>query len=115
MVRSSRTQPGTVGYHLGKSPMMQCIAEGKKVPTFETLFCLMLQYIAEGKKVPTFETLFCLMLMWVLILSTELYSLVLAAGALPCSFEHRIFSSLVLVVSALPCALWKSRQQDQFS
>jgi len=53
-------------------PWLQYIAEGKKVPTFETLFCLMLQYIAEGKKVPTFETLFCLMLMWVLILSTEL-------------------------------------------
>jgi hypothetical protein len=53
-------------------PWLQYIAEGKKVPTFETLFCLMLQYIAEGKKVPTFETLFCLMLMWVLILSTVL-------------------------------------------
>ena len=53
-------------------PWLQYIAEGKKVPTFETLLCLMLQYIAEGKKVPTFETLFCLMLMWVLILSTEL-------------------------------------------
>ena len=53
-------------------PWLQYITEGKKVPTFETLLCLMLQYIAEGKKVPTFETLFCLMLMWVLILSTEL-------------------------------------------
>ncbi len=30
VVRSSRTQPGTVGYHLGTSPLMQCIAEGKK-------------------------------------------------------------------------------------
>jgi len=53
-------------------PWLQYIVEGKKVPTFETLFCLMLQYIAEGKKVPTFETLFCLMLLWVLILSTVL-------------------------------------------
>ena len=89
VVRSSRTQPGTVGYHLGTSPMMQCIAEGKKAiassaGTLEYNKCKCsadmkkattfpwLQYIAEGKKVPTFETLFCLMLMWVLILSTVL-------------------------------------------
>ena len=91
VVRSYQTQPGTVEYHLGTSPMMQSIAEGKKVVasstgTLKYSKCMCsaaikkvttfpwLQHIAEGKKVPTFETLFCLMLMclWVLILSTEL-------------------------------------------
>jgi hypothetical protein len=53
---------GTLEYNKCK-----CSADMKKATTFPWL-----QYIAEGKKVPTFETLFCLMLMWVLILSTEL-------------------------------------------
>ena len=46
-----------------------CSADSKKVTTIPWL-----QHIAEGKKVPTFETLFCPMLicLWVLILSTEL-------------------------------------------
>ena len=94
------TQRGTKGYclgalskckyyHLGIAPMLQYIAEGKKVVASSTgtlplckYMCnadskkvttfQRLQHMAEGKKVPTFETLFCLMLMWVLILSTEL-------------------------------------------
>jgi len=46
-----------------------CSAESKKVMTIPWL-----QHIDEGKKVPTFETLVCLMLMclWVFIWSTEL-------------------------------------------
>ena len=96
------TQRGTKGYclgalskckyyHLGIAPMLQYIAEGKKVVASSTgtlplckYMCnadskkvttfQRLQHMAEGKKVPTFETLFCLMLicLWVLILSTEL-------------------------------------------
>jgi hypothetical protein len=53
---------GTLEYNKCK-----CSADMKKATTFPWL-----QYIAEGKKVPIFETLFCLMLMWVRILSTEL-------------------------------------------
>jgi hypothetical protein len=92
VVRSSRTQPGTVGYyHLGTSPMMQCIAEGKKAiassaGTLEYNKCKCsadmkkattfpwLQYIAEGKKVPTFETLFCLMLQYYIAEGKKLIS-----------------------------------------
>ena len=96
------TQRGTKGYclgalskckyyHLGIAPMLQYIAEGKKVVASSTgtlplckYMCnadskkvttfQRLQHMVEGKKVPTFETLFCLMLicLWVLILSTEL-------------------------------------------
>ena len=46
-----------------------CNADSKKVTTFQRL-----QHMVEGKKVPTFETLFYLMLicLWVLISSTEL-------------------------------------------
>jgi len=53
---------GTLEYNKCK-----CSADMKKATTFPWL-----QYIAEGKKVPTFETLFCLMLLWVLILSKVL-------------------------------------------
>ena len=71
VVRSSRTQPRTVGYHLGtlKYSKCMCSADSKKVTTIPWL-----QHIAEGKKVPTFETLFCVMLMclWVLFWSTDL-------------------------------------------
>ena len=96
------TQRGTKGYclgalskckyyHLGIAPMLQYIAEGKKVVASSTgtlplckYMCnadskkvttfQRLQHMVEGTFVPTFETLFYLMLisLWVLILSTEL-------------------------------------------